>query len=66
MCANQGQIDILGKIINGHNLRFLIQGSFTFEKQIFYNLSIKILTICSQVLSFSDQLGITEILNHNL
>ncbi len=42
LCANQGQTVILMKIINGHNLRFSIQGLFTFEIQTYWIISVTI------------------------
>jgi hypothetical protein len=51
-CANGGQIDILGKIINGHNLRFSVWGLFTFEIQTYWIISVSIFE--SIFLRFSD------------
>ncbi len=42
MCANWGQIDILGKIITGQNLRFSVRGPFMFEIQTYWIISVSI------------------------
>jgi hypothetical protein len=45
MCANQGQINILGKIINSHNLRFSVWGCSHSNANILNNLGINFWTI---------------------
>ncbi len=42
MCANWGQIKILGKIISSYNLTFSIWGLFTFEIQTYWIISVSI------------------------
>ncbi len=42
VCLNWGQIDILGKIINGHNSRFSIREPFMFKIQTYWIISVSI------------------------
>jgi hypothetical protein len=43
MCANQSQVNILGKIINSHNSRFSVQWLFTFKIQMNWIISVSII-----------------------